>query len=66
MNQPGSKRIVGFALLVSSAVLLVLAAIFWFSVVDVGPEVRPIVSAALFVAALADAAIGARLLQSSR
>jgi len=66
MNQPGSKRIVGVALLVSSAVLLVLAAIFWFSVVDVGPEVRPIVSAALFVAALADAAIGARLLQSSR
>jgi len=66
MNQPGSKRIVGIALLVSSAVLLVLAAIFWFSVVDVGPEVRPIVSAALFVAALADAAIGARLLQSSR
>ena len=66
MNQPGSKRIVGVALLVSSAVLLVLAAIFWFSVVDVGPDIRPIVSAALFVAALADAAIGARLLQSSR
>jgi preprotein translocase subunit Sec61beta len=66
MNQPGSKRIVGIALLVSSAVLLVLAAIFWFSVVDVGPDIRPIVSAALFVGALADAAIGARLLQSSR
>jgi len=66
MNQPGSKRIVGVALLASSAVLLVLAAIFWLSVVDVGPDVRPVVSAALFVAAVADAAIGAMFLRSAR
>jgi drug/metabolite transporter (DMT)-like permease len=65
MDRPGSKRIVGVALLISGLVLLVLSVLFWTGVFPVQPEARPVLGVALLLAALVDAGIGVKFLQSA-
>jgi hypothetical protein len=55
MNVPGSRRRVGFALLLSAAVLVALAALMFSRAVPVAAGPRVILSGALVAAALVDA-----------
>jgi hypothetical protein len=58
-EQKDARRLVGIILMFSAVLLGVVAALFFTGVLPVDPEIRPIVSAAMGVAALADLAIGA-------
>ena len=58
-EQQNPKRLVGVILMVSAVILGVVAGLFFTGVLPIDSEVRPIVTAAMAVAALADLAIGA-------
>ena len=57
MDVPGSRRRLGFALLLSACVLTALAALVFSSVIRVGAGSRFVLSGALVAAALVDAFI---------
>jgi hypothetical protein len=65
MDRPGGKRIVGVALLISALVLLVLSSLCWTGVFPVQAAARPVLGVALLLAALVDAGIGVKFLQSA-
>jgi hypothetical protein len=58
MDVPGSRRRLGFALLLSACVMAVLAALMFSEVIRVSAGARFVVSGALVAAALVDAFIG--------
>jgi hypothetical protein len=58
MDVPGSRRRVGFTLLLSAAVLAALAALMFWAVIPVSAGARFAVSGALVAAAIVDAFIG--------
>ncbi len=65
MDRSGSRRIVGVALLISGLVLLVLSVLFWTGVFPVQADARPVLGVALLLAALVDAGVGVKFLQSA-
>ena len=56
------RALVGKAMLASSVVMLVLAALYWFRVIPLPDSLVPLVSAVLFVAGLIDGIVGLRFL----
>ena len=60
-----NRRPVAIALLVSGAVMFVMAALAWTGVLPLPMQSRMIVGTTLFVAAMADVMIGLRFLGSS-
>jgi hypothetical protein len=65
MEQSGSKRALGAALVMSAVVMLALAALFWTRVIRVAPDARPFLGGALALAGLVDLGVGVKLLQSA-
>jgi hypothetical protein len=65
MEQAGSKRIVGLALLGSAVVMIVLAAFIWSGLLPVTGDSRTYVVAALLVAAMVDLAVGTRFVTAA-
>ena len=61
-----SRQLVGRVLLVSSLMMVVLAACFWWSVIPVGGAVRGYAALAVLCAAAVDAWLGMRLLGGSK
>ena len=61
-KQAASRAVVGKAMLASSVVMLVLAALYWFRVLPLPDSLVPLVSAVLFVAGVIDGIIGLRFL----
>jgi hypothetical protein len=57
MEVPGSRRRVGFALLLSAAVMAALAALMFAQAIPVAAGSRVILSSALVAAAIVDASI---------
>ncbi len=57
-----SRAVVGKAMLASSVVMLVLAALYWFRVLPLPDSLVPLVSAVLFIAGVIDGIIGLRFL----
>jgi hypothetical protein len=57
MDVPGSRRRVGFALLLAAAVMVALAALMFSAVIPLSAGARFVVSGALVAAALVDAFI---------
>lgn len=58
MDQPGVKRRLGTALVISGVVLIVLGALCWARVIPVADERRTLLGAALLAAGLVDGVIG--------
>lgn len=65
MTAGSARRTIGWVLLASAAVLLMLAALFWTRYLNVNEESRAVLAGAVFVAGLADFVIGIRFLGSS-
>jgi uncharacterized membrane-anchored protein len=61
-NNTASRPVVGKAMLASSVVMLVLAALYWFRVLPLPDSLVPLVSAVLFVAGVIDGIVGLRFL----
>jgi hypothetical protein len=64
MERAGAKRVLGIALIASAGVMLVLATLFWTGVIDLAPGARPVLCAALVLAALVDLGVGVKFMQS--
>ena len=63
MDRPGSKRLIGVALLASGAGMLLLAGLLLAALLPVAPDTRLVVGSALVVAGALDSVIGIRFLR---
>jgi len=65
MDRPGSKHLIGVALLASGAGMLLLAGLLLAGLLPVTPDTRIVFGSALIVAGVLDAVIGIRFLQTA-
>jgi len=65
-EQPGSRRIVGFALAGSAAVLMVVAALIYTGVFGIAEESRGVVAGAMGLAAMLDVVLALYFIMSNQ